>query len=271
MEQSRARITAQGLGLAAISYDSVGILKAFADREHIGFELLSDPESKVIRDYGILNETVQKDSSSFGIPYPGTFVLDAGGVVIAKYFEDDFKVRDTAASILLRQFGIEPAPRQAVQAKHAQIVASGGEAALRPNQRLSLAVDVRLPRRMHVYAPGVGGNYIPISLEMQASPAFQGDPVFYPAGMNMKLPVIHETVPVYEGFVRVMETITLAGAQQLEPLLDSDRNLTVAGDITYQACDDQRCYIPDTVHLTWKLHVLPFDRTRVPEPLRKRQ
>jgi len=151
LEQNRARISAQGLGLAAVSYDSVAILKTFADREHIGFELLSDPESKLIRSYVILNETVQKDSPSFGIPHPGTYVLDARGIVTAKYFEDDFRVRDTAGSILLRQFGLEPSSRAAVQAKHLQLNTSGGDMPLRPNQRVSLAVDLQLPDRMHVY------------------------------------------------------------------------------------------------------------------------
>ncbi len=270
MEQNRARIGAQGLGLAAISCDSIAILKAFADRQQIGFELLSDPESKVIRQYGILNDTVQKDSPQFGIPYPGTYVLDAGGVVIAKYFEDDFRVRDTAASILLRQFGLEPAPRETIQAKHLQIAASGGDMPLRPNQRVSLAVDLRLPGRVHVYAPGVTG-YIPISLAMRSSPAFQSDPVSYPAAKTMTLAVIHETVPVYEGSFRVVETITLGGAQQIEPLLDADRNLTIDGDLRYQACDDKECFVPETVHLKWTVHVLPFDRTRAPEPLRRKQ
>ena len=270
MEQNRARIGAQGLGLAAISYDSVAILKAFADREHIGFELLSDAESKVIRGYGILNDTVPKDSQFFGVPYPGTYVLDQRGVVTAKYFEDDFRVRDTAASILLRQFGLAPAPRETVQAKHVQLTVSGGDEPVRPNQRVSLSVDARLPGRMHVYAPGVTG-YIPISLALKSLPAFQADPVSYPVARNMRLEVIHETVPVYVESFRVVETITLAGAQQIEPLLDSDRNLTIEGDLRYQACDDHECYVPETVRLKWTVHVLPFDRTRVPEPLRRKQ
>jgi len=270
LEQNRARISAQGLGLAAVSYDSVAILKTFADREHIGFELLSDPESKVIRSYGILNETVQKDSPSFGIPHPGTYVLDARGIVTAKYFEDDFRVRDTAGSILLRQFGLEPSSRAAVQAKHLQLNTSGGDMPLRPNQRVSLAVDLQLPDRMHVYAPGVTG-YIPISLTMRASPAFQADPVSYPAAKTMRLEAIHETVPVFEGALRLVETVTLGAAQAIEPLLDGDRNLTIEGDLRYQACDDRECFAAETVHLKCPVHVLPFDRTRAPEPLRRKQ
>ncbi len=269
MEQSRARISAQGLGLAAISYDSPEVLKTFADREHIGFPLLSDPDSKVIRSYGILNETIEKGTPFYGIPYPGTYLLNEHGVVVAKYFEDDYRVRDTAESILLRQFGVAPAPRENITAKHLELTVSGGDAPVRPNQRISLAVDVQLPDRVHVYAPGVTG-YIPISLTLVPSAAYHADPVSFPAAKTMRLEVIHETVPVYEGRFRLLETITLGGAQQVQPLLDANRNLTVEGDLRYQACDDRECFVPETVRLKWTIPVLPFDRTRAPESLRRK-
>ena len=80
------RIRKQGLGLAAISYDSVEVLKNFADRKHITFPLLSDPESRIIRAFGILNETVKPGTPQFGIPNPGTYVVNAKGTVVAKYF-----------------------------------------------------------------------------------------------------------------------------------------------------------------------------------------
>jgi hypothetical protein len=269
LEQNREKIRAQGLGLAAISYDSIAVLKAFADREHIGFELLSDPDSQVIRTYHILNETVDKTSPTFGIPYPGTYVLNERGVVTAKYFEDDYRVRDTAASILLRQFGLAPPAHETVAAKHLQLSVSGTDNSLRPGQRISLAVEVRLPERMHVYTPEVSG-YIPISLKLESSPAFQADPVVFPQSRMMRLEAIHETVPVYEGRFRLLETITLAGAQQIEPLLDANRNLTVSGELRYQACDDHECFVPESVRMKWTVHVLPFDRTRAPEPLRRK-
>jgi hypothetical protein len=86
----------------------------------------------------------------------------------------------------------------------------------------------------------------------------------------MRLEAIHETVPVYEGGFRLLETITLAGAQQIEPLLDANRNLTVSGELRYQACDDHECFVPESVRMKWTVHVLPFDRTRAPEPLRRK-
>ena len=206
----------------------------------------------------------------YGVPIPGTFIVSSSDVVTAKYFEDDYRVRDTAASILLRQFGLGTAPHETVQSKHLQLSVSGVDKPLRPNQRVSLAVGVRPPERVHVYAPGVTG-YIPISLTLKSSPAFHADAVSFPAARTMRLEVIHETVPVYEGSFQLLETITLGGAQQIEPLLNSHRNLTIEGDLHYQACDDHECYVPETVRLKWTVHVLPFDRTRMPEPLRRKQ
>jgi hypothetical protein len=269
LEQNRSRISALGLGLAAISYDSPAVLKAFAEREHIGFTLLSDTDSRIIRSYGILNEAAPKDSSNYGIPHPGTYLLDARGVVVAKYFEEDYRVRDTAESVLFRQFGLAGEPHNTVTAKHLKLATAGGELPLRPNQRVTLAVDIELPKRMHVYAPGVSG-YRPITLNLPASPAWKVDPVSFPAARMMRLPAINEIVPVFEGNFRLLATITLAGPQQLEPLLDAARDLTVTGELHYQACDDRQCFLPETAPVSWKVHVLPFDRTRAPEPLRRK-
>jgi peroxiredoxin len=49
--------------------------------------LLSDPDSKIIRTYDILNEAVKPGTPTYGIPYPGGYVVDAQGRVVSKYFE----------------------------------------------------------------------------------------------------------------------------------------------------------------------------------------
>ncbi len=60
LQQSLEQIRKRGLGLAAVSYDSVAVLKNFSDRRGITYPLLSDADSKVIRAYGLLNESVDK-------------------------------------------------------------------------------------------------------------------------------------------------------------------------------------------------------------------
>ena len=54
--QDRAEELAdQGLGVAAISYDSEAVLADFSQRRGITFPLLSDDGSEVITEFGILN------------------------------------------------------------------------------------------------------------------------------------------------------------------------------------------------------------------------
>ena len=92
-----------GFAVAAISYDPVTVLADFAARRGISFPLLSDVGSNVIREYGILNTTVPPTNrAQYGIPFPGTFVVDRSGVVTSRVFEDAYQERDTIASVMVR-------------------------------------------------------------------------------------------------------------------------------------------------------------------------
>ena len=70
------RFTATGARVLAVSCDAVFTLRAYADIEHIGFDLLSDhwPHGAMSRAYGVFDEQA-------GCAVRGSFVLDADGVV----------------------------------------------------------------------------------------------------------------------------------------------------------------------------------------------
>ena len=92
-----------GIGLAAVSYDAVPILADFSKRRGITFPLLSDPGSATIKRYGILNTTVpETNQQSYGIPFPGTFMLNTQGVVTSRFFEQAYQERSTVGSIMAR-------------------------------------------------------------------------------------------------------------------------------------------------------------------------
>ena len=56
--------------------------------------LLSDPGSATIKRYGILNTTVpETNQQSYGIPFPGTFMLNAQGMVTSRFFEQAYQER----------------------------------------------------------------------------------------------------------------------------------------------------------------------------------
>ena len=270
LEQNLDRIRKQGLGLAAVSYDSVEVLKNFADRKHITFPLLSDPESKIIRAFGILNETVTRGTPQFGIPYPGTFVVNAKGTVVAKYFEEDFRERISASDILVRQFGAAAdAANGSLETSHLRLTTAASVAVARPGHRIVLSVDLDLKPNMHVYAPGVAG-YIPIDWKLEESPAAKAIPFRYPASRKLHLSAIGETVPVYLGRVRIAREITFGPENAVRPLVTPTGELSIKGSLRYQACDNRKCYLPETVALEWRFHFEGLDRERAPVSLQRK-
>ena len=260
----------QGFGVAAISYDSPAVLKDFAERKQIRYPLLSDQDSKTIRAFGILNEEVPAKTPFYGIPHPGTYMVDPRGKVLSKYFEDDYTQRYTSSDILLHQFGeLTGGTHTTTQTKHLRISVSAGNGKVRSGQRIALALDIELKPGMHVYAPGVEG-YIPVDWSMKDAPAIAVHIASYPASKKLHLPAIDETVPVYEGSFRVTRDVTIAKDSALKPLLDSAGNLTIEGAFKYQACDDRMCYLPQTVPLKWTVQVESHDRERAPAELQRK-
>ena len=270
LEHDLPRIKAQGFGLAAISYDSVAILKNFAERRGITFPLLSDPASKMIQSFGILNEAAPKNTPFAGIPYPGTYLVDRQGVVISKYFVEDFRERDTAAEILVKQFGIRTEEaRSTAETRYFRIATSSSNELVHQGQHISLVVDLDLKPRMHVYAPGVQGGYIPIDWKLADSAGFKASPVAYPKPQVLRLDIIKETVPVFLGQVRLVRDIVIGTDVQVKPLLDGAGEMLVEGSLRYQVCDDKECYLPATQALQWVLKFEPLDRQRVPAELQR--
>jgi hypothetical protein len=259
------------LNVASLSYDSVAVLKSFAERAGIHYPMLSDPDSKIIRAFDILNEKVPKGNMAYGVPNPGTFIIDENGIVRAKYFEDDYRERYAAANILWQQFGERAGKVQATaETPHLRLslVASDGEA--RPGVRLSLALEIELKPRMHVYAPGVEGGYIPIQWTMPESKGWRTHDVTWPPSRKLRLEAIHETVPVYEGKFRLERDITIGQNRDLAPLLDPERSLAIEGSFRYQACDDKECFPPQTIPLRFRVHVSALDAQRAPAELQRK-
>jgi hypothetical protein len=271
LQSNLERIRAEGLEIAAISYDSQAVLKNFAERRGITFPLLSDPDSKIIRDFGILNEQVPLGTPLYGIPYPGTYLLDRSGRVTAKYFDDDYTQRYTSADILIRRFGASAEEAHSIaEGKHLKVSVSASNGQVRSGQRISLVLDVQLAPRLHVYAPGVKSDYIPIDWSMKESPAVMVHPATYPNSKMLRLEAIRETVPVYEDAFRLVRDVTVARDAASRPLLDPEGRLAIEGALRYQACDDKVCYPPETVAVRWTFQVDGHDRQRVPTELQRK-
>ncbi len=268
LESRRSELESRGLGLAAMSYDSVAILENFAERKGITFPLLADPDYETIQEFGIVNDGVPKDAEYYGFAYAGYYVVDPSGVVKAKFFNEENNDRTTSASILIREFGADANQQGAVETDHLILRWSTSNIALRPGQRGALVLDVELKEDMHVYAPGVEG-YIAIDWNVAPATGVEIMPAVYPGSETKHLPAIEETVPVYEGAFRVLRDVRLLGGRQLPDEIAGKTSLTLAGSFKYQACDATKCYLPATIPLEWSFGLRAHDLERVPESIRR--
>jgi peroxiredoxin len=104
LQKDLTKIETAGVKVVGISYDSVEVLKRFADKQKITFPLLSDPDSKTIIAYSIKNkEMVGKKFGTAnldGVPYPGTFIVDKEGVIRAKLFVDGYRDRHSVDDLV---------------------------------------------------------------------------------------------------------------------------------------------------------------------------
>jgi len=261
LEGSFDELTEAGLGVVSISYDSVEILRSFSERHGgIRYAMLSDPESKIIDAFGIRNTDHAEGSFGYGIPYPGTYIVDPKGIVLEKFFAPDYRERFTADTILLKTFGVGGGTRIEAELPQFKLAAYPIQDAVRRGNRLVLVADIELPPRMHLYA--AGSDYVPVDLRIVDNPALiQGELIVQPEPEILFLEVIDERVPVYHGTVRIEREVTLS-AEFAEPTIE------IATVLSYQTCDDEICYVPAEFPLTFELEVLPLDGKRAPKDIR---
>jgi hypothetical protein len=80
---------------------------------------------------------------------------------------------------------------------------------------------------------------------------------------------IQETALVYQGHVRLTREITFGAENALKPLVSPSGEVVLKGSLRYQACDDRKCYVPETVPVEWKFRFEALDRERVPAELQR--
>jgi hypothetical protein len=268
LQQAQQRFKDQGIGLAAISYDSEAILKDFADRLHITFPLLADPQSEIIRKYGLLNPEAK--GMQRGMAFPGYFYVDSTGRIKERFFETAYTDRYTANNVIAKLFPelTEQLTRK-VEAAHIGLTLQQSDQVAVPGSHVALIAEVSLGRDLHVYAPGVKG-YIPIELKLEPAEEMKFDQSTYPQSKTLFLKAIKERVPVFEGNFRITQDVTISADRAFIKSLAQGKTVTVKGNLKYQACDKRTCYVPASVPVSWEIQVLPLDLKRSPEAIQHR-
>ena len=278
----------QGLGVAAISYDSVEVLSDFAQRRGITFPLLADDDSSVITEFGILNTVaaegvgdnaddpdVQADVAKYvsafganpmivGTPYPGTFMVDGDGKVTSRFFEEFYRERNTTTNVMLKLgMGLSPIAAVEGETAHLKFTAYPSNTSVTVGTRFSLALDVTPGPKMHVYAPGAEEKgYRVIGFNLDQPEIARIEPVSYPESEVYYFEPLDEHVPVYQEKFTILQEVVMNGDARAEEVMSTLDALTLTGTLDYQACDDAICFLPQSIPVSFTVDLEMPDRQR---------
>jgi len=282
-------LRSSGLGAAAISYDPREVLADFSSRRGITFPLLSDVDSAVIKDFGILNTVVAEglgperkdpvvaadvatyvaesgsDRGWVGIPFPGTFLLDSKGRVASRSFEEYYRERITTSNVLLKiGQGLSPVEATETTTAHLKLTAYPSNWNVSTGARISVAVEVTPDPDIHVYAPGAEAmGYRVVGLRLAAIPHLRfDDPVDYPESEIYHFKPLDERVPVYQRPFTLLQDLVVGATWRAESALAGVKVLTLTGSFDYQACDHEVCFPPESVPLSFALDLESHDTRR---------
>ena len=238
--------------LFAISYDDQEVLREFAEKQEIPFPLLSDIDSEVIRRYGILNDQVEPgDAFLYGIPYPGAFVLGADGRVVAKFFHDSYKKRDSPELYLDAARGRVEIEQDAPIAHGGEddgidleVALHGGAGTFRQGIRREILVRFHLGEGLHVYGDPVPDGMVPVSIEIDGPDGLVVEPEIRQPTTPLRVEATGIELPVWSDEVDFRIPVYPVGelASEVRPLDQDSARVVVR--VCYQACDDQVCLLP---------------------------
>lgn len=259
LQREVGRLKRRDMGVAVITPDSPAVLKDVAAKDAINFPLLSDADSVVFRRYNLLTSAANGRAVGDLFVYPATLVLNAGGVVTARFFEQPYQTVHTIASQLARDGrpGEAASGARRSETRHLALVSSVSDTLVRPGTRFSLIVDVTPLSRMRVYAQGQKGH-ISMRLALERDDSFIArEPEYAPPEEYLAKP--HgETELVYSRPFRIVQEITVAFTPRVRARAQlPEEFLTIRGMVTYQACDDTVCHPPAEVPVDWKVRLTP--------------
>lgn len=252
---------AEGIELFGISYNTQEELKGFAGDHGITFPLLSDVDSKVIKQLGVLNTLIDPNEPMakrfYGIPFPGVFVVDESGVITEKMFNRHYATRHSAGTILNSALGRILLPKEAPQTDykddHVKITAFLADENLKLEVRSTLYCRIELAEGLHVYGAPVPEGFIATQVEVKETPGVRIGEVAYPPTTPLEFEALGVTLNVFEGVVDIAVPIT-ANAEFLNwTIPHTQKSVTVELSVRYQACNDTVCFVPKTVPISIEL------------------
>ena len=229
---------AAGAKLYVLSYDEVDALADFKNAHGTTFTMLSDTDSEIIRAFGILNTTIAEDDHPwYGIPYPGVYVIDGDGIIIEKFFENNFTVRPGPEQLLavLKGEQVNLVEKNDGDEQVQVEVAFEGDT-LPAGISRQIVARFSVPEGMHLYGQPVPEGLVAASIQLDED--LEGIVSYTPIAPQthtLTLSGDGHTLQVYEGDV-VLRLPVAQNGRAIEKD-DEGRWVTISGKVRWQACD----------------------------------
>jgi hypothetical protein len=220
----------------------------------------------VIRRFGILNDQVgREDALLEGIPYPGVYVTDERGVVVAKFFHDSYKKRDSPELLIDAALGrrvlSEDTPRAVGGDDELRITAAvhGGRGTIRQGIRRQIVVRCEMSESLHVYGQPVPEGMVPFTVSVAGPPGLVVEDPIFPETETLRIESMGMELPVWSGTLDVVVPFYAVGelASETRPLDRDSAEIEVR--VRYQACSDELCLPPRTEKLALRLDLDVID------------
>jgi len=241
----------------------------------VTYDLLSDEDSAVIREFGILNTLVTPEDpeqaagrSFYGVPFPGVYVTDENGVVSEKFFHRHYATRESAGAIRDSALGEilarHEAPAIELGTDQVRISAFLSDTSLTFETQSTVYVRFELEDGLHMYGRPLSDGYIASEATIPDTAGLRVGTPRYPPTQPREFPELGVTLNVYEGVVDVAIPVT-PNAELFNPRnRDQPEQLVVPVSVLFQVCSETICYTPRTETLSLELPVWPLLRPGAP-------
>ncbi len=261
-------LASDNIKVYGISYDSQSSLKDFVDQYKIGYDLLSDIESEVIKKFGILNtlitpEDLETDRQTgrgfYGLPFPGVYVTDESGVVTEKFFYRHYAARASAGSIMDSALGEvlmpKESPRESLSNDQIKITAFLADESLKFEYRSLLYVRLELEKGLHVYGGDLPKGFVGTTVSVEETKGLRVATPSYPETTPKTFDALGVTLDVYEGVVDIAIPVSLTAEVMNWIIRDKPEFMEIPVKVNYQVCSDTVCYLPTSESVTVKVPV----------------
>jgi hypothetical protein len=246
----------------AISNDPVPVVAEFAREHDIRYHLLSDQDSRVIRQLSLLNRHIEELQSYYGkpyiqethgpTPYPGTFRLDEQGVIVDRRFDPSYRVRPSGTVLLADAFeGAEPKAIERAETEWGEVAVRLHSDTYHAQELLELHVAVALAEPYHAYVEPIPDGYVPLSVELTGPASLDAGAVELPKGKPWRIEGLSEEFAVVDGEVHVTLPFVIR---------DAEGPVTIEARVRCQVCTDNTCLPPVTLTLPLELAERPLLR-----------